>query len=351
MEIFLVANYRPQSFSAYVYKNLTRLGHRVSFFSPDKKYDFQNILIPCNPIVNIADLVNNLSSKPDLIVLAESSHDPLIFPTGLDKVKFPVAWWGIDTHFNFRWHKELAKCVDYSFLAMKQYVNPIKLYSGKNNIHWLPLCADETIHHNKNITRDIHCSFVGNLDGKRKTLFEKYKKEFNIQLYTGKTPEEINEIYNHSIMVINVAARNDLNMRVFEAMACGALLVTQFIPDGLLELFTPGKHLLTHHINDTKIIVNQYLKEREKGAEIAAAGNREVMEKHTYINRLNEMLAICGGKSFHKKNEGAMYFISRHRHFKKYHQIYKFPGIFILLKEYYYYLLNKLKLFSIKKFG
>ena len=53
--------------------------------------------------------------------------------------------------------------------------------------------------------------------------------------------------YSASRIVFNRSIRNDVNMRVFEALACGSLLLTNDLADnGQAELFRDGEHLATY---------------------------------------------------------------------------------------------------------
>src|SRR5207302_1696841 len=54
--------------------------------------------------------------------------------------------------------------------------------------------------------------------------------------------EEIPEIYSRAKIVINLPLADDLNFRVFEALSCGALLLTRRIANGQELLFKEDVH-------------------------------------------------------------------------------------------------------------
>ena len=63
--------------------------------------------------------------------------------------------------------------------------------------------------------------------------------------------EEMAQTYSASRIVFNRSIRNDVNMRVFEAVACGSLLVTNDLAEnGQAELFADGVHLVTYRDAD-----------------------------------------------------------------------------------------------------
>ncbi|MBI4559741.1 MAG: methyltransferase domain-containing protein, partial [Candidatus Hydrogenedentes bacterium] len=84
----------------------------------------------------------------------------------------------------------------------------------------------------------------------------------------------------------------DLNMRVFEAMASGALLITDEA-DGLAELFEPGKHFVLYREDGELFeLIEEYLKNDEARKGIADAGSTLVRSEHTYDRRAEQMLTM-----------------------------------------------------------
>ena len=73
--------------------------------------------------------------------------------------------------------------------------------------------------------------------------------------------------------MFNRSVRNDVNMRVFEALACGSLLVTNDLSDnGQDGLFRDGVHLATYRDADELLDkVAFYLKRDELRERIAAS--------------------------------------------------------------------------------
>ena len=105
-------------------------------------------------------------------------------------------------------------------------------------------------------------------------------------------------IYSASRIVFNRSIRNDVNMRVFEALACGSLLVTNDLADnGQDELFQDGVHLATYRDPEELLEkVAYYLAHEEEREPIAAAGRAEALARHTYRHRMERLLAEAGGK-------------------------------------------------------
>jgi hypothetical protein len=92
-----------------------------------------------------------------------------------------------------------------------------------------------------------------------------------------------------------------LTRQVFEAMACGCLVVTPMLPpeQGVsknMVLFEPGNHLVYYRASNLPLVA-QYLREwtsDERGirrAAIQGAGHREIHGKHSLDVRLTEIMA------------------------------------------------------------
>ena len=110
--------------------------------------------------------------------------------------------------------------------------------------------------------------------------------------YRGFVPERdrLRAIYQRAQITVNVTrahGRASLNMRVFEAMACGCLVVTDQAEEAA-ELFAPGEDLVTVTGRTPPAeVVTRYLADAAARTRIAAQGARVVRQSHTYVHRLD----------------------------------------------------------------
>jgi spore maturation protein CgeB len=83
-------------------------------------------------------------------------------------------------------------------------------------------------------------------------------------------------------------------LRIWESMACGALLLA---PQGLLEgTFWPGVHYCAYDgPEDCGRKVARILEDDEAREAMTHAALREVLEKHTYVQRAKEILDAVSG--------------------------------------------------------
>jgi len=99
-----------------------------------------------------------------------------------------------------------------------------------------------------------------------------------------------------SKIVLNISIKDDLNMRLFESMATGSFLLTNWLPT-LGDLFEDGKHLVTYKtLDEMEEKIKYYLSHDEEREKIAQAGQKEVLEKHTYSHRIQTIFNVINFK-------------------------------------------------------
>ncbi len=112
----------------------------------------------------------------------------------------------------------------------------------------------------------------------------------------GQVFNEYRMIYNQSKVALSWASMQDTPVRVYEAMGMKRPLVANRTPD-ILKLFKEGVHFLGFDDFDEAEKQVDYLLEHPTFAkDMAQAGYDEVMAKHTWKHRIDEMLEIIDGK-------------------------------------------------------
>lgn len=118
--------------------------------------------------------------------------------------------------------------------------------------------------------------------------------------YRGVVAERpaMRDLYQRARVAVNVTrahGRDSLNMRVFEAMACGAAVVTDQAL-AAAQLFTPGIDLLTVEPGeDFAPTVAQVLADERARARLARRGAAVVRDAHTYLHRLSSIVPTLRG--------------------------------------------------------
>jgi len=210
----------------------------------------------------------------------------------------PSAFLAIDTHLKKPYKKILRQTKHYDFVFATQKQGAQMLSQAlRKKVEWIPLACDPKIHKKLELTKTYDVGFVGSYGGKgsyREELLLGIKAQFP-NSFIGSAPHtKMSEIYSSSKIGINYSLNNDINMRIFEILSCGTMLLTSEIKDnGLSDLFKEGEHLVTYKTKEQLIdLINYYLRHEEERRRIAKAGYKLVINHHTYHNRLTKMLEI-----------------------------------------------------------
>lgn len=253
---------------------------------------------------------------PDLVLLWHPNFSTIY--GGIEKIRtLSVACLG-DSPFLFPWQSELAGLFDAVLPDSPQTFG----YFRRNTpaqLRWLPLCylgdGGALRGYNPQKPRVYDVAFVGNLNPDlmphRVRFFDALKARLESRCRTHIGNGSVTDIYPRSKIVINFSTRprwsylpstapgpnhaHDLNYRFFEAMGCGAMLLTDTPAPEIDQLFEPGRHfdVYRHGEVDTAIErIEYHLTHPEKRLAIAQAGWEEVIRSHTASARAHQLCGI-----------------------------------------------------------
>lgn len=255
--------------------------------------------LPAPHDVDLARVVASLPARwrPDLFLWIESV--PGNAPRGVATLDCPTACYVIDSHLDAASRAEWASRFDWVFLAQRAQVAEFT-QAGCARVRWLPLACDPDLHGRQPVPLEHDISFVGSVTGqreRRRRLLEVLGRRFRLHVERSFL-RDMARTFSASRIVFNEAVGDDLNMRVFEALASGALLLTDRAPgSGLDELFRDGEHLAIYDDEAGLVeLAARYLaSEGDRGA-VAEAGRREVLQHHTYDHRAAALVGcVLGG--------------------------------------------------------
>ena len=133
--------------------------------------------------------------------------------------------------------------------------------------------------------RDIPVGYIGNTNGlayrdRMRTLATACHglEQGQVMVASGVFGEEYVRLLNRCEITLNHSLRGELNMRSFEAMACGSLL---FCEDSNLEVrqhFRDGEHLVMFNQANLVDKLRYYLSHSQEAARIARKGYEKVQE-------------------------------------------------------------------------
>ena len=231
--------------------------------------------------------------KPDLFVQVDgpgSKH--LRDPRALG---CPTAFWAVESHRSEKreFLRYVALSFDHVFVAQKDDVAAFRAPATKS--HWLPLACDPDVHRDLGTPREVDVAHVGGspAGGPRAGPIQLLARTYKVEARATASPAEASALYSRSKVAFHRSLDGELDARVFEAMACGACLVTDRIRD-LEGLFRDREHLVLYDEWDMLDVVDETMADEEGRERIARAGQTLVRERHTYAHRVAELLRTLG---------------------------------------------------------
>ncbi len=252
-------------------------------------------------VLRLLDLARTRSELPD--VFAHLVHSPGL-PRDLEITPIPTVSLDIDsfgwTSSRIRW----SMLFDYVFLWHKSFV-PLYEAAGHPKVSVLPHAVDAELFRESQCERDrpLELGWVGEFGyghyARRRRIVEKLSTTFRMNDFRKRYgKEETAGIYQLCNIVVNISREDfpqEANMRCYEGMAGGALLITG-IPTELTEWgFREGEHFIgwrdEEEISD---LVDYYLRNQNKRCEIALAGQKLTLDNFTFQRCKEEITAVLG---------------------------------------------------------
>lgn len=201
----------------------------------------------------------------------------------------PSVFYASDVHLAkpFAAIKKAAQRYDLVFCAQEPGCRMLKKIYG-DKISWLPHACDPDIHRDLGRGRTLDVAFVGNDGGiPRKFILQELRERFP-NSHIGNAPYlDIARIYSSAKIGFNYSIAGDINMRMFEITACGAMLLTNALKDEAgAGLFTDRKDAAFYR-SPVEIfeLIGHYLKNDAQRQTIAEKGRALTASEHTYLKR------------------------------------------------------------------
>jgi len=281
MKIAIIfGKYRADTMGIYFERALKVLGHQVEHFWPRD--------------------ASRIKPEYDFYFRVDDGHYDYIIPKELS----PRVYYVSDTHLKkaFRKIKKhiFSKAYELVFCPMRREIEILKKQSPVEII-WMNVGCDPEIHKRLNVNRIYDIGFVGNDGGVPRKFYLQEMRERYPNNFIGRADyREMNRIYSSSKIGFSFAIRGEcFTMRNYEIMACGAMLLMKRLRDDSAERlgFVDRKHLVIFDgPKDLFELLDCYLKHDREREEIAEQGYRFTIEKHTYTQRLREMVNIVKGR-------------------------------------------------------
>ncbi len=330
MKILFVSNKSPYFLNTnhYRVRALEALGHAVTFF------DVRSSMFPARLRAWLPPLETLETARINRELVRACTHGKFGFclvvggeKISADTVKairsqgVAAVLWTSDAPQAGRFDRIAAAAGQYGhvFCAGSEAVDILEKIPGCQPI-WLPFACDPACHHPQAVTADEEVkyrrdiSFVGSWYPHRADVLD-VLSDLDVGIWGplwGRLPESSplkhkavearlgfdvwTRIYTASKIVVVVHYQDGVtpcyqaSPKLFEAMACGAFILCDDQKDAR-RLFNDGEHVVFFKDKeDLKAKAVYYLQQPQQRARIAAAGQQEVLGKHTYAHRLNGIM-------------------------------------------------------------
>lgn len=264
---------------------LERRGVRVTYVDESTRLD-----------EHIVTLVTACPERPSLIVHPELDFPML--PPGLAEINIRTACFQIDTYAYTQRRIQWSMLFDHPVVFHPGYQEQFEK-AGHSGVITFYHAACRDLFDRPPVERIFEVGAVGrthaNVQSTRRRVLTALAGRFRLnewqRVYTF---EGMAEVYRMSKIVVNVPRDDypqDANMRAFEAMAAGCLLVSR-VPSEITAVgFQEGVHFVGYrHENEIMGLVSRYLAQDSERIRIAEAGREKVLREHTYDNRASFLL-------------------------------------------------------------
>ncbi len=335
MKVLVTGYHNPhyETVTEYMERAVRALGHDLV------GYDDARHIIPgrLRSRVRVLEEVNLRHINRRLLALARRAKPEVVLVTGGDRIRKDTiealkaagvltVLWTTDPPRGCMPHLRVAPHYDRIFCQGSEFVELLR-ERGTDSARWLPVGCDPASHHPVEVTDEEvrlfggDVVFVGSWYPERAALFERLcaydlavwgpgwemlPKDSAVRRHlrgAHTTPADWRKIYSASGIVLATHYHDptgsypvyQASPRVFEALACGAFVLCDRQRD-VLALFRDGEHLVCFSDGDDLVEkVRYYLAHEEERQAIARQGRAEVLSRHTYVHRIETLLAQAMG--------------------------------------------------------
>jgi len=211
-----------------------------------------------------------------------------------------------DTHLGHEYRFNKAERADFVFFNQLAPTTEWNMKHKKEAL-WLPHAFEPQAYPNIKKPKKYDVCFIGHYQDipnynklTRVEALDILFKAFPNFYYGTRNPaypdknlfEHAATMFCESKIVFNISIKDDINMRVFEALGTGSFLLTNELPT-LNKLFEDGLHLITYNNYKTMIdYTDYYLRHDQERELIAKSGYNEVISNHTYQKRWEKIKKV-----------------------------------------------------------
>lgn len=264
---------------------------------------------------SFADLLARLDGwEPDLVIWWDLIYQAL--PPGIADCPYPTAVIVGDWNLHFFAVEHYVSAFDYVF-GDRQLMALLAAMGHGACQYWPGFSFEPAKHHPvPGLGLDYDISFVGNLNHlvqrQRAAYLERIARlgeRWRVRIAGGVHGEAYTRLLASSRIVFNHSIRGEMNMRAYEAPACGALLLMEAANLELRDFLTPGQECVVYADENLEALIEHYLSHEDQRAAIAAAGHARI-QAYSYEHQFGRLIELLpqvlaayqgpAGRGFHR---------------------------------------------------
>jgi Glycosyl transferases group 1 len=269
-------------------------GYAAAFRRRDIEFFCVSDTLPSD--ISLEEVLKLCPRKPSYIFHFESAL-PLL-PQGLEKSPVPTVCFHPDTYAFTKRRIRWSYLFDHAAVFHPGYEHEFAK-SGHPGAFLVPHAVRREFFDGPELPREYEIGWVGSTAGpvyrRRQEWLPKLATEFQTNDWGRQyTLEQVADVYRRSRIVVNIGRDDfpqDANLRVFEVMASGALLLTS-IPTELSDLgFQEGVHFVGYRSGSEILpLVRKFLADDAARSRISSAARAKILSEHTYDARAGQLL-------------------------------------------------------------
>ena len=232
---------------------------------------------------SFSDLLQRLPWEPELVIWYCLSLMPV--PADIYACPYPTLAIVHDWHLNLQACLDLVEAFDY-VACDRSFLQILRERGFQRADYWPCYSFDPGVHCLlPGVERDLDISFAGNLDyqyhRERNPWLERLLalgERHRVLLTDRYFGLRYTQLLNRSKIVFNRSIRSEMNMRAYEATACGALLFMERENLEIQDFLKDGESCVLYGDDDLEEKLDYYLQHPEARRKIAAAGYQAIQQ-------------------------------------------------------------------------
>jgi GT2 family glycosyltransferase/tetratricopeptide (TPR) repeat protein len=230
----------------------------------------------------IEDLLERLAPEfvPDLILVWTPENDPP--PLGIERS--PVRTACLAGDWNLFYSAQRMNLGRYDVVISDRPGVEILTSDLVKPVYAFPLYSQNSlVHYEEPRERDIDVLYVGNLNlshraerGRWLQRLALLSDRHNIRITNNAWGDEYRQLLSRAKIVFNHSVRGEVNLRVFESMACGALAFLEAANAEAREHFTDGEDIVLYEDDNFEERIEYYLFHPEEMQRITGLAREQV---------------------------------------------------------------------------